>query len=47
VFVNKVLRRILGPERDEIRGDWRRMHDKKNFMICTPHQLGKRMRLVG
>jgi len=28
VFVNKVLRRILGPERDEIRGDWRRMHDK-------------------
>jgi hypothetical protein len=28
VFVNKVLRRILGPEKNEIRGDMRRMHDK-------------------
>jgi len=24
----KVLRRILGPEKNEIRGDMRRMHDK-------------------
>jgi len=31
VFVNKVLRRILGPKRDEVTGDWRRMHDKKKL----------------
>jgi hypothetical protein len=29
VFVNRVLRRILGPKRDEIIGDWMRMHNKK------------------
>jgi hypothetical protein len=25
-FANRVLRRIFGPERDEITGEWRRVH---------------------
>jgi len=29
VFVNRVLRRILGPKGDEITRDWRRMHNEK------------------
>jgi hypothetical protein len=29
VFVNRVPRRILGPKKDEITGDWRRMHNKQ------------------
>ena len=27
VFNNKVLRRIFGPRRDEVTGDWRRLHN--------------------
>jgi hypothetical protein len=28
VFENKVLRRIFGPKRDEVTGEWRRLHKK-------------------
>jgi hypothetical protein len=27
VFENRVLRRIFGPKRDEVMGDWRRLHN--------------------
>jgi hypothetical protein len=27
VFENKVLRRIFGPKRDEVTGEWRRLHN--------------------
>jgi hypothetical protein len=27
VFENRVLRRILEPKRDEVTGDWRRLHN--------------------
>jgi hypothetical protein len=26
MFENKVLRRIFGPKRDEVTGDWRKLH---------------------
>jgi hypothetical protein len=26
VFENRVLRRIFGPSRDEVKGDWRELH---------------------
>jgi hypothetical protein len=26
VFENRVLRRIFGPKRDEVTGEWRRLH---------------------
>jgi hypothetical protein len=29
VFKNKVLRRIFGPGRDEVTGEWRRLHNKE------------------
>jgi hypothetical protein len=28
VFENKVLRRIFGPKRDEVTGEWRRLHTR-------------------
>jgi len=28
VFENRVLRRIFGPERDEVAGGWRRLHNE-------------------
>jgi len=29
VFENRVLRRIFGPERDEVTGDWRKPHNEE------------------
>jgi hypothetical protein len=29
VFENKVLRRMFGPKRDEVTGDWRKVHNKE------------------
>jgi hypothetical protein len=29
VFDNKVLRRIFGPKRDEVTGEWRTLHNKE------------------
>jgi hypothetical protein len=29
VFENRVLRKIFGPKRDEVTGDWRRLHNEE------------------
>jgi hypothetical protein len=29
VFENRVLRRIIGPRRDEVTGVWRKLHNKE------------------
>jgi hypothetical protein len=29
VFENKVLRRIFGPKRDEVTGEWRKLHNEQ------------------
>jgi hypothetical protein len=31
VFENRVLRRIFGPKRDEVTGEWRRLHKKELY----------------
>jgi hypothetical protein len=28
VFKNKMLRRVFGPKRDEVRGEWRVLHNE-------------------
>jgi hypothetical protein len=28
VFENRVLRRIFGPKRDEVKGEWRKLHNE-------------------
>jgi hypothetical protein len=35
VFENKLLRRIFGPKRDEATGEWRRLHNKKLYALCS------------
>jgi hypothetical protein len=32
VFENRVLRRIFGPKRDEVTGDWRKLH-KEDLLV--------------
>jgi hypothetical protein len=29
VFENRVLRRIFGPKRDDVMGDWRKLHNEE------------------
>jgi hypothetical protein len=29
VFENRVLRRIFGPKKDEVTGEWRKLHDEE------------------
>jgi hypothetical protein len=35
VFVNKVLRRIFGPKRDEVTGECRKLHSKEHHNLCS------------
>jgi len=38
VFENMVLRRIFGPIRDEVTGEWRRLHnEEQNDLYSTPN----------
>jgi hypothetical protein len=34
---NRVLRRIFGPKRDEVTGEWRKLHiEELNDLYCSP-----------
>jgi hypothetical protein len=35
VFENRVLRRIFGPKRDEIRGEWRKLHNEEHNALYS------------
>jgi hypothetical protein len=35
VFENRVLRRIFGPKRDEVTGEWRRLHNKQLYALYS------------
>jgi len=38
VFENRVLRRIFGPKRDEVTGEYRN-YIRSSLMTPTPHQI--------
>jgi hypothetical protein len=35
VFGSRVLRRIFGPKRDEITGQWRRLHNEELYDLYS------------
>jgi hypothetical protein len=38
VFENRVLRRVFGPKRDEVTGEWRKLHNGKlNDLYSSPN----------
>jgi hypothetical protein len=52
VFENRVLRRIFGPKRDEVTGDWRKLHNEQlRNLYSSPNIIrmikSRWMRLAG
>jgi hypothetical protein len=51
VFENRVLRRIFGPQRDEVTRDWRKLHNEEPHDLYSPNILrvikSRRMRWAG
>jgi hypothetical protein len=52
VFENRVLRRIFGPKRDEVTGEWRKLHSEKLHNLYSSPDIirqvkSRRMRWVG
>ena len=39
VFENWVLRRIFGPKRDEVTGEWRKLHNKELNDLYSPPSI--------
>jgi hypothetical protein len=52
VFENRVLRRIIGPKRDEVPGDWRKLHNEELYNLYSSPNIirmikSRRMRWAG
>jgi len=51
VFENRVLRRIFGPKRDEVTGEWRKLHNEELNDLYSPNTVqvikSRRMRWTG
>jgi len=41
MFEKRVLRKILGSKRNEVRGEWRKLHNEElNDLYCSPNIFG-------
>jgi hypothetical protein len=52
VFENKVPTRTSGPKRDEVTGEWRRLHNKELYALCSSPNIirvikSRRLRWAG
>ena len=52
MFENRVLRRVIGPKRDEVTGEWKKLHNEElNDLYCSPNIVRvvkwRRMRWAG
>ena len=52
LFENRVLRKVFGHKRDEVTGEWRKLHNEElNDLYCSPNIIRKiksrRMRWTG
>jgi hypothetical protein len=43
VFEKRVLRRIFGPKRDEVTGEWRKLHNEE---LCDSYSLPSIIRMI-
>ena len=35
VFDNRLLKKIFGPKRSVVTGDWRRLHNEEFYYLCS------------
>jgi hypothetical protein len=35
VFENRVVRRMVGPKKDKVTGEWRKLHDAELNDLCS------------
>jgi len=52
VFENRVLRKVFGPKRDEVTGEWRKLHNEELSYLCSLPNIvrvvkSRRMRWAG
>jgi hypothetical protein len=52
MFENRMLRRIFGPKRNVVKGDWRKLHNEElHNLYSSPNRMrlmeSKRMRWAG
>ena len=52
VFENRVLRKVFGPKRDEVTGEWRKLHNEELNDLCSLPSIvrvvkSRRMRWAG
>jgi hypothetical protein len=57
VFENRIMRRIFGPNRDEVTVEWRRLHNKEHYalyfspdmirVIMSRRQMGRTRSMYG
>jgi hypothetical protein len=52
VFENELLRRIFGPKRNEVTGEWRRLHNKELYAVYSSPNIirvmkSRRLRWAG
>jgi hypothetical protein len=52
MFENRVLRRIFGPKRDEVTGEWRKLHSEELHILYSStniirQRISRRMRWAG
>jgi hypothetical protein len=40
-FENRVVRRIFGPKRDEVRGEWRKLHNELHSLYSSPNIISQ------
>jgi hypothetical protein len=44
VFENGVLRRIFGPEKDEVTGEWRKLHNEELHNLYSSPDIIKQVK---
>jgi hypothetical protein len=52
VFENRVLRRVFGPKRDEVKGEWRKLYNEEfGYLYILPNYVwvvkSRKMRWAG